>query len=144
MIEAIRHFGIVVNDIDASLLFYEKYFGFEVEKDAHEKGSFIEQVLAKDGVELRTVKLLSKVSDVMVELISFLKGRVVDRENGINYLGPTHIALTVREIEEKYAFMKKSGVSFLSPPLISPDGSVKVAFCQAPEGTYIEMVELQS
>ena len=144
MIEAIRHFGIVVNDLDASLLFYKKYFGFEIEKDAHEKGSFIEQVLAKDGVELRTVKLLSKASEVMVELISFLKGNIVERENRINYLGPTHFALTVREIEEKYENMQKNGVDFLSPPLISPDGSVKVAFCQAPEGTYIEMVELQS
>ena len=73
MIETMRHFGIVVDDLDASLLFYKKYFGFEIEIDAHEKGSFIEKILAKDGIELRTVKLLSKASDVKVELIDFVK-----------------------------------------------------------------------
>ncbi len=125
-------------------MFYKKYFGFEIEIDAHEKGSFIEKILAKDGIELRTVKLLSKASDVKVELIDFVKGEIVKRENNINYLGPTHFAVTIKAIEEKYLRMKNNGVKFLSPPMISPDASVKVAFCQAPEGTYIEMVELQS
>ena len=76
MIETMRHFGIVVDDLDASLLFYKKYFGFEIEIDAHEKGSFIEKILAKDGIELRTVKLLSKASDVIdVDQSFILRGK---------------------------------------------------------------------
>ena len=37
--------------------------------------------------------------------------------------------------------MSNKGVDFISPPIQSPDGLVKVAFCQAPEGTYVELVE---
>lgn len=33
-------------------------------------------------------------------------------------------------------------IEFISPPQVSPDSYAKVAFCQAPEGTYIELVEL--
>jgi hypothetical protein len=34
------------------------------------------------------------------------------------------------------------GVEFISAPEVSENGDVKVAFCKAPEGTYIELVEL--
>jgi len=144
MIEAIRHIGIVVDDLEASLSFYRDYFGFEIEKDSHEKGVFIEQILAKAGAELRTIKMRCRASEVMIELIYFLKGRTIKANNGIDHVGPTHFAITINNLEGKYHYMKKYGVNFLSPPISSPDGYVRVAFCQAPEGTYVEMVELTS
>ena len=36
----------------------------------------------------------------------------------------------------------RDGVEFISTPKVSEDGGVKVAFCKAPEGTHIELVEL--
>jgi len=142
MIEAIRHIGIVSDDIETSLAFYQNYLGFEVEKDAYESGPFIETILAQKGAELRTVKMLGKASEVMVELIGYLKGTTEKYGNEVNHIGPTHFAVTVKEIDSKYELMKANGVHFLSSPQVSPDGTVKVAFCQAPEGNYIEMVEL--
>jgi len=142
MIEGIRHIGIVVDNLDTSLSFYTKNFGFIVEKDEYEKGVFIEEILGINGIEIRTVKIRCKTSDVLVELIKFIEGEIVDANNGINYAGLTHFAVTVKNLEEKYNSMKESGVNFLSPPRLSPEGYAKVAFCQAPEGTYIEMVEL--
>lgn len=142
VIEAIRHIGIVSDDIEASLAFYQSYLGFEIEKDAYESGLFIETILAKKGAELRTVKMLGKASEVMVELIGYLKGSTKKTGNEIDHVGPTHFAVTVKDIDAKYNLMKANEVHFLSPPAISPDGTVKVAFCRAPEGTYIEMVEL--
>ncbi|MDG1156227.1 MAG: VOC family protein [Litorivicinaceae bacterium] len=144
MLLGIRHFGIVVLDIERSLYFYKKYFGFKVEKDADEQGSFIEQILSINGAHLRTVKLLSPVSEVMIELVQYFAGGVVENDNAINQVGPTHFAITVGNIDKLYAQMTSENVQFLSKPTNSPDNYARVAFCRAPEGTYIEMVELLS
>jgi hypothetical protein len=42
-----------------------------------------------------------------------------------------------------YSDFLNEGIKFISAPEISKDGNVKVAFCKAPEGTHIELVELQ-
>ena len=142
MITEIRHFGIVVEDIEQSLSFYNRWFGFEAYRDADEKGDFIENILSVSNAHLRTVKMRSNVSDVLVELIDYINGETVNYGNSVNQVGPTHIAFTVSDIDHMYEIMKKESVSFLSEPLESPDGYAKVAFCQAPEGTNIEMVEI--
>jgi len=142
MIEAIRHIGVVSDDIEASLAFYQNYLGFEVEKDAYESGPFIEAILAKKGAELRTIKMFSKASEVMVELVGYLNGSTEKYGNEVDHIGPTHFAVTEKQIDTKYELMKTDGIQFLSSPQVSPDGTVKVVFCQAPEGNYIEMVEL--
>ncbi len=142
MIEEIRHIGIVVDNLDISLSFYARYFGFKVEREEYEQGVFIDKILGMSGIKIRTVKLKCQASDVLIELIDFIDGGAVDNDNGINYVGLTHFAITVKNIEKEYNKMKKSGVNFLSPPKSSPNGYAKVAFCQAPEGTYIEMVEI--
>ena len=74
MIIEIRHFGIVVHDIEQSLSFYKRWFGFEVYRDADENGKFIETILSVPNAHLRTVKMRSKVSDVLIELISYVRG----------------------------------------------------------------------
>ena len=142
MITEIRHFGIVVDDLELSLSFYSRWFGFEIYKDENERGSFIENVLDVPKAHLRTVKMRSNASGVLVELVDYVSGNTVNHGNAINQVGPTHIAFTVDNIEYMHKEMKKEHVSFLSEPLESPDGYAKVAFCRAPEGTYIEMVEI--
>lgn len=144
MIVGIRHFGIVVRDIEQSISFYRKYFDFEIEKDADEQGSFVERILSVDSAHLRTVKMRSPVSEVMVELIQYVAGGVVENNNSINQVGPTHFAVTVENIDSLYAQMVSEDIEFLSEPVDSPDNYARVTFCRAPEGTYIEMVELLS
>ena len=56
--------------------------------------------------------------------------------------GPTHMAFTVDDLDEIYKSFSENGIEFISAPKISPNGFAKVAFCSAPEGTYIELVEL--
>jgi hypothetical protein len=45
-------------------------------------------------------------------------------------------------LNAEYNRLKDEGVSFNSPPQLSPDGYAKVTFCRAPEGTFIELVEV--
>jgi predicted enzyme related to lactoylglutathione lyase len=60
----------------------------------------------------------------------------------LNAIGPTHVALNVTNLDELYIRLSDAGVPFNAPPSMSPDGCAKVAFCQDPDGTFIELVEL--
>ena len=137
-----RHIGIVVQSMDVSLEFYQAFFDFKIHIDKIEQGPFVENILGISGASLRTVKLKSETSEVLVELIDYQCGNAADHDNKINNFGPTHFAVQVENLDSVHADMTARGVDFLSSPKVSPDKFAKVAFCKAPEGTFIELVEL--
>ena len=75
-------------------------------------------------------------------MIDYQCGKAADHDNKINNVGPTHFAVQVENLDSVHADMTARGVTFLSSPKESPDKFAKVAFCRAPEGTFIELVEL--
>jgi len=140
--ENIRHFGIVVKNIEKSLGFYRYLLGFEVKKDIVEEGEFINAVLGLKNVRVRTVKMSAENGSALLELLcyeSHLSGKTEKKE--IFTLGPSHLALTVSNLDEEYRKLKKNYIKFISSPNISPDGRAKVAFCYDPENNPIELVE---
>jgi len=141
MIKNIRHTGIVVSDIDRSLEFYCDMLGFEVKKDNLESGKYLNLFLGLKNVTVRTVKMSLKNQD-MIELLYFLHPhKKTGSAAGINNIGCTHIALTVENLQDVYEVLIEDGVRFNNPPTLSRDGKAKVAFCQDPDGTFIELVE---
>ena len=78
----------------------------------------------------------------MIELLDFKSDTINIEKKQIVDTGPTHMAFTVDNLDETYQSFSKDGIPFISAPETSPDGFAKVAFCSAPEGTYIELVEL--
>ena len=141
MIKDIRHTGIVVFDLDRSMHFYMEKLGFKVLKRMNESGSFIDQILGLENIEVTTVKMVIK-NNQMIELLDFSMNNKVMKEKNINDIGPTHLAFTVDDVDKMYSDFIDDGIEFISNPKISPDGYAKVAFCKAPEGTFIELVEL--
>jgi len=140
MIKNIRHTGIVVYDLDLSMKFYIEKLGFKVVKLMNESGSFIDNILGMKNIEVTTVKLVIQ-NKQMIELLDFKTNKKNIVEKYINDIGPTHIAFTVEDIEKIYINFVNSDVEFISGPKMSADGNAKVAFCKAPEGTFIELVE---
>ena len=140
MIKGIRHFGIVVEDLQLSLAFYRDLLDFEIMVTADEDSTFINKILALDSSKLTTCKLKGPDGNI-IELLDFGKDQI-SRENNITATGPTHLAFTVDNAEEIFNRLTSKGIKFISAPEISPNGEAKVSFCQAPEGTYIELVEL--
>ena len=141
MIKKIRHTGIVVSNLYASLEFYRDVLGFEVKKDKIEKGKYIDLFLGLKDVRVRTVKLALDNED-MIELLYFYGPHKKDgRAIEINNIGCTHIALTVDNIQESYDILIEEGIEFNNPPAKSHDGKAMVAFCRDPDGTFVELVE---
>ena len=141
MILEIRHAGIVVEDLEKSLSFYRDKLGFSIVKRMVEKGEFIDQILGFQKLEIITVKMALQ-NGQMIELLDYGAHKKEVAPKAINDSGLTHLALTVENLESVYKQFTADNINFISKPKISPDKYAKVAFCAAPEGTYIELVEV--
>ena len=141
MIKDIRHTGIVVMDLEASLHFYRDLLGFQIAKQMEESGDYIDNISSLRNVKVTTVKLTSP-SGQMIELLKYHSHPEEQKRREICEIGISHIAFTVNDLDFEYKRLKDKGIQFNSPPQLSPDGYAKVTFCRAPEGTLVELVEV--
>jgi catechol 2,3-dioxygenase-like lactoylglutathione lyase family enzyme len=141
MIRNIRHTGIVVENLEASLNFYRDLLGFQIVKQMEESGDYMDNMLALRGVKVTTVKMAAPDGQ-MIELLKFHTHLNEQKPRDINNVGITHIAFEIDDLSDEYKRLKDEGILFNSPPQLSLDGCAKVAFCRAPEGTFIELVEV--
>ena len=140
-----RHVGIVVRDLDRSQKFYEKYFNFKVKRKMNEGGIFLETLLRAKNIKAKTTKMSDATKEVCLELLYFYKNKNFKQNKRIPNVwdfGPTHFAITVKNLDKKYLLMKKNKIKFVNKPIISVDGKAKVAFCKDPDGVLLELVEL--
>ncbi|MDO9464718.1 MAG: VOC family protein [bacterium] len=141
-IKNIRHTGIVVSDMERSLKFYRNIMGLKQVIDFTEEGNFIDTISNLKGVRLRMVKLVAEDGG-MIELLHYASHPKSKRgENKLCELGPTHVAFTVRDVEKVYADWSVKGIRCNSKPIVSPDGKAKLFFCQDPDGTFLEIVQM--
>ena len=136
---SIRHFGIVVQNIDESLFFYENLLGFKVFKKMEESGPEISTFLGIKNVKVTTIKMRNQFNQ-MIELL-YYQEQAHKNDVFINQLGPTHLALSVSNLDDLYQNFKKQNIEFISSPIITDNKFAKVAFCKAPEGTFVVLVE---
>lgn len=136
----LRHTGIVVNNLNESIDFYCGRLGFRIISQQTESGDFIDRILGFSNVEVTTVKMKDPNGNLL-ELLDFREPPKTAGMRSISSIGLTHIALTVENIDILYNKLLNNDINFISPPQISKDGLAKVAFCKAPEGTCIELVE---
>lgn len=137
----VRHVGVVISNIEKSLKFYQGLLGFEIKVEALEVGLFINKILGRNKVQVKTIKMASADGGAMIELLHFDNPRGMINTTSLFGVGITHFALTVDDLSALYKKMKSEGVEFISPPQVSDDGKALVAFCLDPDSNYIELVE---
>lgn len=142
LVENIRHFGIVVNDLEKSLHFYRDLLGLKIEKSMEESGEYIDNILSLDDVKVKTVKLSANKGVTLVELLEFKSHEKKKEARKFYDIGASHIAFTVKNLDDVYQKLFDSGIKFNAKPQFSPDGYAKVTFCCDPDDTPIELVEV--
>ena len=142
MIKAIRHTGIVVQNLEDSLFFWRDLLGFVIQKKLEESGRHLDIVLGLKHVKITTIKLSAEDGN-LTELLKFHSHPDKLQWNGQPFsTGITHIALTVNNMSNTYNKLKKKGVYFYGEPQKSPDGYAKFIFGRGPENLLIEFVEI--
>jgi len=141
LIKEVRHVGIVVKNMENSLKFYRDILGLEIIRDMDEHGGYIDNMLSLDDVHVRTVKLSAGMGNTLIELLDF-KSHNDNEIRNFYTIGASHVALTVDNLDDLYKHLSENNVKFNAPPQKSSDGLVKVTFCNDPDGTPIELVEM--
>jgi catechol 2,3-dioxygenase-like lactoylglutathione lyase family enzyme len=140
--KSIRHAGIVITDRKKALRFYRDLLGLKIFKDANESGEFIDEILGLTNVKVNTIKM-SADDGGLIELLCYSSHpQKTDSKRKIYSIGASHVAFTVDNLDKTFKKLKKAGINFISLPKISPDGNAKVVFCEDPDGTPIELVEI--
>ena len=141
MIKDVRHVGIIVSDMEKSLKFYRDLLGLKVKSLVDEEGEFLDNMLAHENVKNKVAKLYAKNGNALIELIDS-RSYANKKDRDFFTIGASHFALTVDDLEKTYDYLVKNGVKFTAPPQQTPDRFAKVTFCEDPDGTPIELVEV--
>ncbi|MCJ8009481.1 VOC family protein [Lederbergia wuyishanensis] len=118
-----EHVGIMVNNMDESLAFYQNILGLKLRN----------REWLNDTVELAFLYFPQQPS-VEVELVF---GVQVENEGIVN-----HLAFTVEDIEAELIRFKEAGVKLIDEePRTILNDKVKIAFFEGPNGEKLELVE---
>ena len=142
MITGIRHTGLVVADLDKALHFWCEVLGFKLVKQMDESGPHIDAMMGLRDVFVTTAKLAAPDGN-LIELLHFRSHPDHASWYGTPFsTGFTHIALTVDDLDQFISRLTQVGVSFPSPPQLSPDGFARVIYASGPERVLLELVEV--
>lgn len=143
MIINTRHFGIVVQDIEKSIKFYEG-LGMTLQNRMVEEGPYIDKLVGLENVKLEWAKLKIRDNSVL-ELLKYHNNPDINNNSNkvqnSNKLGCSHIAFTVLNINDTISYISSSGGNINKKVQISPDKKVKVAYCYDIEGNLLEIVQ---
>ncbi len=131
VVKNIRHSGIVVNNEDLALRFYRDFLGLKIVKKETLKGDYIETLLG--FFRLTYIKLAILKTGDLLEL--YVIPSMKNKYDALN-----HIAFTLEDLDRFYQRYKDK-IHFLSEPVLDPNKTHKVAFCEDYDGNLIELVE---
>jgi catechol 2,3-dioxygenase-like lactoylglutathione lyase family enzyme len=128
----LSHVALSVSDLDTSVVFYSKIFGFSpVEKFQDQSSDLTVCLLKKDDITLELFKFkeYSPLPQYRKNLDSDLKT-----------LGAKHFAFEVDTIEIWYEKLKSANVTFVTDVCTLENGA-KYFFIKDPDGILVEVIE---
>jgi catechol 2,3-dioxygenase-like lactoylglutathione lyase family enzyme len=139
--------GLTVSDMDRSVDFYSRVLHFNRLSDVEISGEAVERLKGVFGVRARVVRM--KLGTERIELTEYLapRGRVIPEDSRSNDRWFQHIALIVRDMDEAYAWLRKSRVQHASSgPQTLPDwnlnaGGIKAFYFRDPDGHNLEILQ---
>lgn len=140
---AFVHVGLTVSDIDRSVEFYKKYFGFEVEFSGKFPDGFFDAkptlYRLNAGAESK-IAIINSPDGVALELFQFLD-QTPFKAAQWNTPGYHHICLKVEDMHTKYQEMIADGVEFYFEPdyMGDPKDNRYWVFLKDPDGNMIEL-----
>lgn len=140
-----HHHGFTVSDLDRSVSFYRDLLGLELVRVSERKDlPSYDTILGYDKVHLNIAILRHPVNEFILELVQYVHPEVEARPQENRYLGASHVAFEVDDVDAMYAQLKKAGFGSINPPTdVDRDGVVvaRAMYALDPDGISIEMFQ---
>ena len=139
-----HHHGFTVSDLSRSIKYYRDVLGMELIRESERSNlPSYDHMLGFKDVKLR-VGLLKDSGGNLLELFQYVNPPSTPRELKNNFVGASHVAFEVEDIDETYERLKQNGHGAIAPPVdVIRDGK-KVArgiYALDPDGISVEMFQ---
>jgi lactoylglutathione lyase len=144
-LKGIHHHGFTVSSADRSVAFYRDVLGLELVRisDRSNLPSY-DHMLGYKDVKLRIAVLRHPKNEFILELVQYINPPCQTRPLENKFLGASHLAFEVEDVDATYATLQQAGFGAINPPTdIIRDGK-KVArgmYALDPDGISIEMFQ---
>ena len=140
-----HHHGFTVSDIDQSVSFYRDILGMELMRisDRSNLPSY-DTILGYKDVHLKIALLRHPVNEFLLELVQYIHPIVENRSQENRFLGASHLAFEVDDVDAVYASLKETGLEAINPPTdVERDGKTvaRAMYALDPDGISVEMFQ---
>jgi len=144
-IKMVHHHGFTVSSLERSVPYYRDVLGLEVVRTSERKQlPSYDTILGYDDVHLQVVILTHPVNAFVLELFEYVNPPAVTRELQNYFVGASHLAFEVDDIDAEYQRLTAAGYTSINPPVDVDRGGVVVAramYAQDPDGISVEMFQ---
>jgi catechol 2,3-dioxygenase-like lactoylglutathione lyase family enzyme len=140
-IKRMEHVGIVVNDLPAATEFFVQ-LGLEPGGKGQVEGSWVDRIVALDGVKAELAMLRAPNGQGEVELVKFHSPPTPtgDPDAPSNTPGIRHLAFLVEDIDTVVAGLRARGTELMGE-LVRYEDSYRLCYVRGPEGIIVELAE---
>jgi glyoxylase I family protein len=139
---SLRSVGICVSDLERSLAFYTKAFGFKIGPRTLQTNAAFGSLLELDNVDA-TIKFVD-TGAVMLELFQYANPKATGNAGArqpMNHIGLTNLQFKVSDLPATLKAVRQAGGTVLeNARLAGPDGVTRAIFILDPDGIRIELV----
>jgi catechol 2,3-dioxygenase-like lactoylglutathione lyase family enzyme len=144
-IKKVHHHGFTVSDLDKSLHFYHDVLGFEVVRVSERSNlPSYNHILGYKDVKLRVGLLRHPANEFLLELFQYVNPASEKRKLSNHFVGSSHVAYEVDNIDKQYELLKSNGYGAINPPIdVVRDGRrvARAMYALDPDGISVEMFQ---
>jgi len=144
-IKLAHHHGFTVSDLDRSVAFYRDLLGLEVARTSERKGlPSYDTILGYEDVHFHVAILTHPINDFVLELIQYVHPAPKTRELRNHFVGASHMAYEVEDIDVEFDRLTAAGHTSINPPVDVVRDGVTVAramYALDPDGISVEMFQ---
>ena len=140
MILSMDHFNMTVSDLDRSVDFYRRAFGFEVDRRFETESPTIAELSRFDRLHMKMAILT--LGATRMGLLQYLSpASATDLRLGMNDVGAPILVFNTDDAQAEYERLSEMGVEFKTGPKADPQAHILAAQGLDPDGVTFEIVE---
>jgi len=144
-ISGAHHHGFTVSDIEQSLKFYRDCLGLEVMRISERKNlPSYDTIIGHKNIELKVAILCHPKNEFVMELFQYINPAGTRRELDNYYVGASHVAFEVDDIDVQYQSLRDAGYGSINPPVdVVREGKTvaRAMYALDPDGISVEMFQ---